>query len=113
MDGDPFRSTIVILAGYFGMILVALVTFCFFKRYRKKNIYYILREILLTFRSVTGKIDIYTMNLETQRDENKKRKSQHNSAFSVATVAAKAGFNRKRKKVAMMHCENLCHDYIL
>ena len=53
------------------------------------------------------------MNLETQRDENKKRKSQHNSAFSVATVAAKAGFNRKRKKVAMMHCENLCHDYIL
>ena len=51
------------------------------------------------------------MNLETQMEE--KRKSQHNSAFSVATVAAKAGFNRKRKKVIPMQFENICHDYIL
>ena len=46
---------------------------------------------------ITGKIDTYTLNLEKQRDANKKRKSQNNSAFSVAT--AKAGFNRKRIKV--------------
>ena len=60
---------------------------------------------------ITGKIDAYTLNLEKQRDENKKRKSQNNSAFSVAT--AKAGFNRKRIKVDTMQCENICHDYIL
>ena len=56
---------------------------------------------LLTFRSgnfaVAGKVDTYKKNLVQQRDENKKKKSQHSSAYSVAV--AKAGFNRRKKKV--------------
>ena len=59
-----------------------------------------MKVTISTFRSnfaVAGKVDTYKLNLEQQRDENKKKKNQRSSAMPVSV--AKASFSRKKMKV--------------
>ena len=59
-----------------------------------------MKVTISTFRSnfaVAGKVDTYKINLEQQRDENKKKKNQRSSAMPGAV--AKASFSRKKMKV--------------